>query len=142
MHDTPERYQRMLEYIRAGSYLHVAAQAVGVAPETLSRWLSRGRSARSGTSYYQFRQDVTQAIAEASVVAEVAVHQSRPETWLRCGPRKLLGPEWQDSAAPTTNVRIEARQALILTEEQQRLVLKEWDDAGVVFPGEAISDGD
>lgn len=94
--DRPDQYRRMLDYVRAGAYLHVAAAAIGVTPETVSRWLSKGEKAKSG-HYAEFRQDILAAVAEASLVAEVQVKQNKPETWLRCGPRRLLGDEWREA---------------------------------------------
>jgi hypothetical protein len=81
MRDTPEVYQKILECIRAGA---AAAQALGIWPETFSRWLSRGRKERRGV-FRQFYQDVSQAQAQARVVAEIKVYRTDPKFWLRCG---------------------------------------------------------
>jgi hypothetical protein len=107
LHDNRPLYAKMLNYVRAGAYLHVAAAAIGVAPETISRWLAKGERAKSG-HYSQFRQDILAAVAEASVIAESELKSSKPETWLRCGPRRLLGDEWRDAAdqQPTTVVDV------------------------------------
>jgi hypothetical protein len=105
--DQPGLYAKMLGYVRAGAYFHVAAAAIGVAPETVSRWLSKGQKAKSGP-YAQFRQDVTAAVAEAAVVTEAQVREAKPELWLKCGPRRLLGDEWREDQLPTTVVNVEA----------------------------------
>lgn len=93
----PEVYQRMLKLIRAGAFACGAAQAMGIAPETFSRWLSRGRREQDGI-YRQFRQDVLRAQAEARVVAEIQVYRENPLAWLRFGPgRSRPGePGWTD----------------------------------------------
>ncbi len=66
---TPDLQERILNMIRLGNYRNVAAQAVGIAPETFSRWMSRPRD-----PYRQFRQAVEQAeaMAEVSMVALIA----------------------------------------------------------------------
>lgn len=53
---TPEIEERILEVIRAGNYREAAAQAAGIAPETLSRWMGRERE-----PYRSFRQSVLAA---------------------------------------------------------------------------------
>ena len=66
---TPDLQERILNMIRLGNYRNVAAQAVGIAPETFSRWMSRPHD-----PYRQFRQAVEQAeaMAEVSMVALIA----------------------------------------------------------------------
>lgn len=94
--EQPELYQRMLEMIRAGSFIKTAALAIGVAPETLSRWLARGK-VEERSIYAQFRQQVCQAVALATVDVEARVRDTNPVFWLKCGPRKLLGDGlWRD----------------------------------------------
>src|SRR4051794_21170809 len=77
-------YAKMLDLIRAGAFGWVAAEAIGIAPETFSRWLARGRDRRG--LYRQFRQDVQQATAQARVLAEIEVYRTDPLPWLRLGP--------------------------------------------------------
>ena len=75
----------MLGRIRLGAYDRIAAQSLGVTPETFCRWMKRGRTERTGI-YAQFFQDVSQAKAQARVEAEMKVFRDNPEFWLRCGP--------------------------------------------------------
>jgi hypothetical protein len=97
LRDSPEVYARMLALIRSGAFSWVAAQGLGIAPETFSRWLSRGARDRRGI-YRQFRQDVRQAAAQARVTAEIQVHRENPLAWLRLGPGRTTGgmPGWTD----------------------------------------------
>jgi hypothetical protein len=81
----PADYERMLALIRAGAFARGAAQAMGIAPETFSRWLTRGLQQRRGI-YRQFRQDVEQAQAQSRCVAEMRVYRENPLAWLRLGP--------------------------------------------------------
>ena len=39
---TEERRRKILTYIRAGVFDHVAAQAVGISPRTFRDWIARG----------------------------------------------------------------------------------------------------
>ena len=99
MRDMPEVYQRMLATIRAGAFACVAAQIAGIAPETFSRWLDRGRRERRGP-FRRFRQDVQQAIALARADAEIQVCRDNPVVWLRLGPGRSRDglPGWTDRA--------------------------------------------
>ena len=55
---TPEVAQKIITALRNGAFRQTAAQWAGVAPETLSRWLSR-----TGEPYESFTQEVEQAEA-------------------------------------------------------------------------------
>jgi len=94
---TPEVHRTIVEYIRAGAYDHVAAQAAGIAPSTFRRWLERGAPGRP--PYRAFAADVAQARAQARVAAEIEVRRDHPLSWLRYGPgRERPGaPGWTQS---------------------------------------------
>ena len=81
---TPEVHHTIVEYIRAGAYDYIAAQAAGLDPSTFRRWLERGAGGRS--PYREFAADVAQARAQARVAAEVEVRRDQPLAWLRYGP--------------------------------------------------------
>src|SRR5438552_3793168 len=97
MEETPTLYARMLGLIRAGGFAWIAAQSIGIAPETFSRWLTRGKIERRG-HFRQFRQDVLQAAAQARVFAEIRVYRDNPLAWLRFGPGRTTegSPGWTD----------------------------------------------
>src|SRR5438309_5854891 len=59
---TPEVAQKIIAALRNGAYRQTAAQWAGIAPETLSRWLSR-----TGEPYESFAQEVEQAEAGLEV---------------------------------------------------------------------------
>jgi hypothetical protein len=92
-----------LAYVRAGAFLHVAAQAAGISPRTLFDWLNRGEerpAARPSTPRLRsFARNVRVAQAEARIGAEVRVYRDNPAMWLRNAARtrgELEG--WSDSA--------------------------------------------
>ena len=86
-----------MEYTRAGAYDHVAAQAAGIDPSTLRRWMERGAQGRQ--PFRDFAHDVAQARAQARVAAEIEVRRDQPLAWLRYGPgRERPGaPGWTQS---------------------------------------------
>lgn len=94
---TPEVHERIVAYIRAGSYAWVAAEAAGVSKTTFYRWVQRGEQEHSGP-YRAFADEVRQAQAQARVGAEIEVRRDSPQTWLRYGPGRDRpdAPGWTD----------------------------------------------
>lgn len=88
-------YDALLTQLRVGASLSSVAAAVRVTPDTLGRWLERGKLTTHG-HYRRFYLDAMEAIGLASVATEAEVRRSNPEFWLRYGPRRYLGDEWRD----------------------------------------------
>jgi hypothetical protein len=90
-------YQKMLYFIRAGAYDYQVAQAIGIAPETFARWMSRGQESRKGL-FRQFYQDIIAARSQCRILAEVQVRHDDPKYWLSHGPGKTRPgmPGWTD----------------------------------------------
>jgi hypothetical protein len=107
MHDMPELYAKMLDLIRPGAFGWVAAQAINIAPETFSRWLTRGQAERRGY-FRQFRQDVYQAAAQARLVVEIEVKRHNPLAWLRFGPGRTTEgrPAWTEASARVATKKV------------------------------------
>lgn len=101
MENDPTTYQKILMYIRAGAYDHVVAEAMGVAADTFSRWMSRGRQHEKDgkqSPYRRLHRDVVEARAQARLMVEMEVRRTNPEFWLRCGPGRTREdmPGWTD----------------------------------------------
>jgi len=89
---TADDYHEFLERIRLGCYDYIAAQSLGICPETLYRWIRQGREAESGI-YRQFYLDVMEAQGEARRLAELQVFAGDPKFWLVRGPGKRAWSE-------------------------------------------------
>ena len=116
--------QRLVDLIRAGNYLEVAATAAGIHRSTLHRWLRHGRSQKRGR-YHKFLNQVEKAQAESesrdvAIIAKAASDDWKAAAWRlerkqprRYGPRvavsvqqeldavldrlkKGLPPEWYE----------------------------------------------
>jgi transposase len=88
---TPEVQRKIVEYVSAGAYDWVAAQAVGIRPATFYNWMKWGRrkpTPRKPNPYFDFFEEVSQARADARLKAEIKVRIDEPKFWLRCGPGK------------------------------------------------------
>lgn len=91
---TQELQERIVAYVRGGTWDYVAAQAAGISKATFYRWYNDGRNPRS--RYAPFREEIDTARAQARVVAETTVFRAKPESWLKFGPgRERPGaPGW------------------------------------------------
>jgi len=100
---TPEIQRKIVAYIRAGAFDHVAAQACRIPSSTFYRWMADGREGKA--EYREFWEEVMTARAEARAVAETEVRKESPFNWLRYGPgRDRPGePGWTETvhAEPT-----------------------------------------
>ena len=63
---TPERQEKILRCVRAGMSYKDAAQSAGITPETLCRWLARGK-VESGL-FHEFYESVRKALVHFELV--------------------------------------------------------------------------
>jgi transposase-like protein len=98
----PALSQRIVDLVRAGNFLEVAATAVGIHPSTLHRWRALGRKQHRGR-YKKFLQQIEKAQAECesrdvALVAKAAGTDWRAATWRleRRAPRRY-GPRVQQA---------------------------------------------
>ena len=104
LEDQQDKYNQALQYLRLGATLTAVAGYLGVSPDTMSRWISRGRESSKG-KYHRFWRDITAAVSHASVMVEIEVKVNHPLQWLKNGPRRLLGDEWRDEPGSTIDVQ-------------------------------------
>ncbi len=97
----PTRAQALLTYIRQGGFPIVAADAAGVPAPAFTAWMERGERSGAREPLRGFAANVRQAIAQARLLAELAVCKKDPKFWLEHGP----GRETPESTGWTTAVR-------------------------------------
>jgi hypothetical protein len=99
---TPAVEAKVLGYIRAGGFAHVAAEAAGVPRATFAAWLERGSRSGAREPYRSFVQRVQEALAQARLRAEIAVMDKTPLHWLRYGPGRETteAPGWTGTVKP------------------------------------------
>ena len=92
----------ILDNLRSGCYLHVAAQAAGVEPATLDAWLARASRPRCRAPLRQFAARCRQAQAQARLHAEMSVYLNDAKYWLKFGPGKEKPgqPGWSREVKP------------------------------------------
>lgn len=130
----PEMMENYLQALRAGASYQSAAGYLKVHPETISRWMDRGRAAKSGP-YRIFYKKSLQALQEAGVVAEATIKAKDPMAWMTRGPGRHVNPDWSTNDA--TKVELEVSGGLThkgrLQVDNVDIIaaLKELKDAGV-----------
>ncbi|GIW81845.1 MAG: hypothetical protein KatS3mg105_3652 [Gemmatales bacterium] len=100
---TKDFEKQVTDYVRAGGFDWVAAEAAGVPWSVYMRWLGRGRRRDARNPYRSFYLSVMQAKAQARLKAEIVCREERPLEWLRYGPgREDNRPGWTSAAKPTS----------------------------------------
>src|SRR2546428_3985173 len=93
----------VINFIRAGAFDYVAAQAAGISARTFREWIQRGEgrhpTKRPTARLRRFAERVAQAKAEARLDAEVLVHRDSPMYWLTRAARSKPDKEgWSEPA--------------------------------------------
>lgn len=86
--------------LRSGCFSRVAAAQLGVVQSTLTNWLLKGKKefeAGKDTLHAQFYTDTVEAVADARAKAEGMVMEDNPLVWLKRGPGRFLGDDWNDT---------------------------------------------
>lgn len=82
---TPEIQRRIVTLLRAGNFIEITSQSVGITKETFYQWMKRGEREREGI-YADFAAEVTAALAQAesravAVIAKAAEHHWQAAAW-------------------------------------------------------------
>ncbi len=85
---TTELIREIGTRVRGGAFPQVAAEAADVPGEVFAEWMRRGSQPRARGRYRELVQEVRYAEAHARCMAEVALRQEDPKTWLLSGPGK------------------------------------------------------
>lgn len=145
---TPEIHARIVQVVRAGNYLKIAAQFAGIGNSTLQSWLQRGRAAAatldrgeelpaSEQRYLEFLGAVSQAETHAEVTAATAWRTFVTEDWraARDYLRYRHPDRWR--AVTTVNIRPEEAEARI-----DRAVYEALTSLGIDAPEPGATEAD
>jgi hypothetical protein len=102
---TPALQEKIVAFIRAGGYPHVATEAAGLPREVFARWRARGRRTDAPPAYREFERAICEAEAQARLDTEVNVRKEKPLDWLKAGPGKdrADSPGWTNPGKPRTS---------------------------------------
>jgi hypothetical protein len=104
---TAEIQSRVINFIKAGGFPHVAAEAAGVSQQLFLDWLAKGNRRGAKEPYRSFVRAVDEAIAQARLGVEIEVRKKDPRFWLRYGPGRESdkSPGWGTVRKPTLPVK-------------------------------------
>lgn len=137
---TPEVYMSIVNGVKEGNYLSTMANANGIIPRTLSKWLQIGKGEHptilAKEPYISFARDLEAARAKAEVLI---VNDLRKEPdwrakawWLERGPaRDRWGPNVTITAqlAPAVSILDTLRSRAAAIEDNQELIPLELPEA-------------
>lgn len=108
-------FAQIKNFIVAGAFSWVAAQAAGVTSQTFNKWMMKGRmdvAAGRISIYSRFFREIMQAQALARLQVEITVKSQDPKFWLNHGPGKTRQgePGWTDTLAMGGAEELEAIQ--------------------------------
>ena len=119
---TPALRDTIVQYILAGGFAGIAAEAAGVSPRLFRAWMRKGREGEP--LYAELYEAIKNAEAQSRLKAEIDTRAKDTRFWLKHGPgREVPGRRgWTNPAKPTTGRR-SAPRLFELPEVQQLLVV-------------------
>ena len=118
---TPDLEQQILNFIAAGGFPHVAAEAAGVPKAVFDNWMERGGRPESRQPYRAFADRVNQTAARARLKAEIEAREKDPRFWLMHGPGREMAdsPGWSGQVKPLSDTESYREAAPVLAEVSQ-----------------------
>lgn len=127
---TPEVFSELIDGVRTGNFVSVAARAAGLSPETVKWWLRRGRGLDPDNppvppyTTLVAAIDQAHARAERTVVGNLVALSARDpraaEKWLGVHARERWGEATEEPGVPGMNVAIDNRQVIVVSPEDLR----------------------
>jgi len=96
----------MIHFIASRASVRSAAARIGVNPNTLTKWIMRGKKESDGV-YRELYDRVVIAIGHATAEAEVEVNNLKPEFYLRHGPARILIGDAYNTELPGVEYNID-----------------------------------
>jgi hypothetical protein len=85
---TPDLIREIATRVRGGAFPQVAAEAAGVPAGPFAEWMRRGSRPGARGLYRELVEEVRYGQAHSRCMAEIALRQKDPRTWLLSGPGK------------------------------------------------------
>ena len=96
----------MVMFIASRASAVSAAARIGVNPNTLSKWLSRGKQEEEGV-YRELWDRVVIALGQATAEAEVELNQMNPKSYLTQGPGRILLGDLYNTKLPNAEYNVD-----------------------------------
>lgn len=141
---TPEVQKRIVDAVKAGNYVTVAARYAGISTTTFYRWCRRGGEMRSGR-YYEFLKAVRQAETYAEIRAVAIIQKEMQDNWRAAVTyleRKFpgrWGPEKKRTSGPKTPPVSKPSHADDYDESQLAKIARYLEEVGAIPSSDPLS---
>lgn len=128
----------MIMFIASRASVRSAAARIGVNPNTLTKWLSRGKTDSEGV-YRELWDRVVIALGQATAEAEVELNQMKPETYLTKGPGRILLGDFYNTELPTAEYNVDGTISLATSEHNPTGLIEHEPDSEHIATSEQVS---
>ena len=128
----------MIMFIASRASVRSAAARIGVNPNTLSKWLSRGKQESEGV-YRELWDRVVIALGQATAEAEVELNQMKPETYLTKGPGRILLGDFYNTELPTAEYNVDGTISLATSEHNPTGLIEHEPDSEHITTSEQVT---
>ena len=128
----------MIMFIASRASVRSAAARIGVNPNTLSKWLSRGKTDSEGV-YRELWDRVVVALGQATAEAEVELNQMQPKTYLTKGPGRILLGDFYNTELPTAEYNVDGTVTLATSEHNPTGLIEREPDSEHIATSEQKS---
>ena len=128
----------MIMFIASRASVRSAAARIGVNPNTLTKWLMRGKSDEEGV-YRELWDRVVTALGQATAEAEVELNQMKPETYLTKGPGRILLGDFYNTELPTAEYNVDGTISLATSEHNPTGLIEREPDSEHIATTEQVT---
>ena len=128
----------MIMFIASRASVRSAAARIGVNPNTLTKWLMRGKTDSEGV-YRELYDRVVIALGQATAEAEVELNQMKPETYLTKGPGRILLGDFYNTELPTAEYNVDGTISLATSEHNPTGLIEHEPDSEHIATSEQMT---
>ena len=128
----------MIMFIASRASVRSAAARIGVNPNTLTKWLMRGKQEEEGP-YRELWDRVVIALGQATAEAEVELNQMKPETYLTKGPGRILLGDFYNTELPTAEYNVDGTISLATSEHNPTGLIEREPDSEHIATSEQMT---
>ena len=128
----------MIMFVASRASVRSAAARIGVNPNTLTKWISRGKQESEGV-YRELYDRVVTALGQATAEAEVELNQMKPDVYLTKGPGRILLGDFYNTELPTAEYNVDGTISLTTSEHNPTGLIEHTPDSEHIATSEQVS---